>query len=132
VTDRSPVTPRGGSVLLVEDDQDLRDTIAALLSRHGHQVTTAADGAEALGWLKRPGVSPCLVLLDLMMPGMSGFDLRSRMVADPELASIPVVIMTGAGVLADQHADELQAEILKKPLAVSTLLGTVNRYCASS
>jgi CheY-like chemotaxis protein len=133
VTERSPVIVRRvGSVLLVEDDQDLRETIAALLSRHGHQVHTAADGAEALGWLKRHGTQPCLVLLDLMMPGMNGFDLRSHMTADPDLASIPVVIITGAGVLADQRAHELRAEILKKPVAMSTLLGTVDRYCATS
>jgi CheY-like chemotaxis protein len=119
-------------VLLVEDDQDLRDTIVVLLSRHGHSVETASDGAEALAWLQRRQADPCLVLLDLMMPGMSGFDLRSRMTTDPALASIPVVIITGAGPLADQHAHELQAQILKKPVAVSTLLGTVNRYCAPS
>jgi CheY-like chemotaxis protein len=116
-------------VLLVEDDVDLRDTIASLLSFHGHRVETASDGTEALTWLRQPESQPCLVLLDLMMPGMNGFELRSRMTADPELSSIPVVIITGAGVLAEQHASELQAEILKKPLAMSTLLGTVQRFC---
>jgi CheY-like chemotaxis protein len=63
------------------------------------------------------------------MPGMSGFELRSQMTADPVLASVPVVVITGAGVLADQRSGELRAEILRKPVGISVLIGTVNRYC---
>jgi CheY-like chemotaxis protein len=129
VTESPRVTARRGVVLLVEDDQDLRDTMVALLRLHGHQVETASDGAEALTWLGQPQARPCVVLLDLMMPGMNGFDLRARMTADPHLAAIPVVVITGAGVLAEQRAADLQAEILKKPVGMSTLLDTVSRYC---
>jgi CheY-like chemotaxis protein len=64
-----------------------------------------------------------------MMPGMSGFDVRSRMRADPVLASVPVVVITGAGLLADQRAAELEAEVLRKPIELATLLGTVRRFC---
>jgi DNA-binding response OmpR family regulator len=118
-----------GIVLLVEDDQDLRETLEMTLRNHGHQVESASDGSAALSWLRRADPHPCLVLLDLMMPGMSGFELRSRMAEDPALAAVPVVVITGAGVLADQRSGELGAEILRKPVGISTLLGTVNRYC---
>lgn len=124
------VVPRHGPVLLVEDDQDLQEALALSLRLNGHKVEAVSDGAEALVWLKRHGAAPCLVLLDLMMPGMNGFELRARMTADPDLASLPVVIITGAGVLADQRASELNAEILKKPVATSTLLETVDRNCS--
>jgi len=123
------VTAKRGMVLLVEDDQDLRDTIQFMLRMRGHHVETASGGKEALDWLKRSNPQPSLVLLDLMMPGMSGFELRSRMTSDPELASVPVVVLTGSGMLADQRSAELQAEILRKPVEIETLIGTVSRYC---
>jgi CheY-like chemotaxis protein len=119
-----------GTVLVVDDDADLRDSIEAALASHGHPVVQAADGAEALAWLKSGVKDPCLVLLDLMMPGMNGFELRSRMTADPALATIPVVVITGAGLLADRRAGELSAEVLRKPIELPTLLRTVRRFCS--
>ena len=129
MTPTPATTIRRGLVLLVEDDEDLRETLEITLRSHGHQVETASDGTEALAWLRSADPRPCLVLLDLMMPGMSGFELRSQMTADPALASVPVVVITGAGVLADQRSGELGAEILRKPVGISVLIGTVNRYC---
>jgi CheY-like chemotaxis protein len=121
--------PTSGVVLVVDDDDDLREAMEAALRAVGHRVVTAADGAEALLWLRHPEVRTCLVLLDLMMPGMNGFELRTVMSADPALSTIPVVVITGAGVLADRGADELQADVLAKPIALPTLVGTVKRYC---
>ncbi len=116
-------------MLLVEDDGDLREALELVLRLQGYRVESAADGAEALRWLKGPDARPCLVLLDLMMPGMSGFELRQHMMTDPDLAAVPVVIFTGAGPLALQRSAELQAEILCKPVAISTLLGAIDRHC---
>jgi CheY-like chemotaxis protein len=123
--------PASGVVLVVDDDDDLREAIKTVLRAVGHTVITASDGAEALAWLRRPEVHPCLVLLDLMMPGMNGFELRTVMTADPELSSIPVVVITGAGVLAERGADDLQADVLAKPIALPALVGTVKRYCVA-
>jgi two-component system, chemotaxis family, chemotaxis protein CheY len=120
---------RSGTVLVVDDDADLRESIEAALMSYGHGVATAADGSEALAWMKTQKNRPCVVLLDLMMPGMNGFELRSKMAADPGLATIPVVVITGAGVLADRRANELRAEVLRKPIELSTLLQTVKRFC---
>ena len=122
---------RGGhdAVLVVDDDVDLRESVHELLTLRGYRVETAADGAEALAWLERGDVTPCLALIDLMMPGMDGLTLRARMSANPQLAAIPVVVVTGAGILAEQRARELQAQVLQKPVSVATLLATVQSFC---
>ena len=126
-------TPGGPSaddyVLVIDDDADLRESIGVMLEAAGHSFATASDGADGLQWLRAGRGRPCVVLLDLMMPRMSGFELRSLMKKDPALSSIPVVVVTGAGPLAERRSDELDAEILHKPLEVSVLLDAVNRHC---
>ena len=118
-----------GTVLVVDDDDDLRETMEVLLRAHGHSVATAASGLEALDWLRHRASETCVVLLDLMMPGMDGFTLRSTMSADPQLSPIPIVVVTGAGVLASQRSGELPADVLHKPLDISALLGAVRKHC---
>jgi two-component system chemotaxis response regulator CheY len=118
-----------GTVLVVDDDDDLRETVEVLLRAHGYRVATAASGLEALEWLRERAADTCVVLLDLMMPGMDGFTLRSTMSADPLLSPIPVVVVTGAGVLARQRGAELRAEVLHKPLDLSVLLGAIRKHC---
>jgi CheY-like chemotaxis protein len=117
-------------VLVVEDDPDMRESMESVLSYAGHSITTVADGLEALTWLAGNRPHPCVILLDLMMPGMNGFELRSRLRADPRLADIPVVVLTGAGGMADRGAAELQAEILRKPIDLRDLLAAIHRHCA--
>jgi CheY-like chemotaxis protein len=128
----SSETCPGNFVLVVDDDPDIRESLETVLGIHGHAVATAADGAEAITFLRREGPQPCVILLDLMMPGMNGFDFRAELEADPMLAEIPVVIITGAGVLAYQHADALRAEILRKPFDLKSLLRTVERFCSDN
>src|SRR5690349_18180782 len=89
----------------------------------------AKDGLDALAQLRDEKTRPCVVLLDLMMPNMNGFELRSVMKADPALSPIPVVVMTGAGSLATRRAAELDAEILMKPVDLRDLLSVVERHC---
>jgi CheY-like chemotaxis protein len=120
----------GNFVLVVDDDPDIRESLETVLGIHGHAVATAADGAEAITFLRREGAQPCVILLDLMMPGMNGFDFRALQQSDPLLAGIPVVIITGAGVMVDQHTSALAAEILRKPFDLKSLLRTVERFCA--
>jgi CheY-like chemotaxis protein len=120
---------RAETVLVVEDDQDLREIISLTLQARGHTVVTASDGAEALSWLRAQDPMPCLVLLDLMMPGMNGFELSATMQADPALAAIPVVVITGAPLLAKQRRGELHGEVLPKPIELATLVSTVRRFC---
>jgi CheY-like chemotaxis protein len=114
-------------VLVVEDDEDIRESIELLLSMCGVEVHTAAEGSEALRVLRGKERQPCLILLDLMMPGMNGFELRSVLGADPALAEIPIVVITGAGPAA--VPEQLKADILRKPFDSKTLMTIVNRFC---
>lgn len=116
-------------VLIVEDDPDMRESMESVLTYAGHAITAVADGLEALSWLAGDRPHPCVIVLDLMMPGMNGFELRSRLRADPALSSIPVVVLTGAGRLADRKGAELQAEILRKPIDLRDLLAAIHRHC---
>jgi CheY-like chemotaxis protein len=118
-------------VLIVEDDPDMRESMESVLTYAGHSIAAVADGAEALSWLSGDRPHPCVIVLDLMMPGMNGFELRSRLRADPALAEIPVLVLTGAGNLADRKGIELQAEILRKPIDLKDLLAAIHRHCAA-
>jgi CheY-like chemotaxis protein len=115
-------------LLLVEDDDDVRDAIAATLRDEGYQVAEAENGRLALEWLQHNG-DPCLVLLDLWMPVMSGMELREKMVQDPRLAALPLVIVSAAGD-GKARAEEMGAiGYLRKPLELHDLIATVERYC---
>jgi two-component system chemotaxis response regulator CheY len=113
------------TVLVVEDDDDLRDVVVQTLERNGFAVAGARDGQEALELLAK-GPLPNLILLDLMMPRMSGWEFRRRQLAEPRFAGVPVVVMTATHTL-DEAA--IQADdILRKPLSFAALIKTVKRY----
>lgn len=110
------------TVLVVDDDVDLRETLCDALQAAGHQTLSARHGAEALAIL-RSDRSVDMLVLDLMMPVMSGWELRERMLADPDLARIPVIVMTAA---ADLSRTPIAADaILAKPTALAQLLDAV-------
>ncbi|WP_437637305.1 response regulator [Sorangium sp. So ce854] len=122
------MSENSGRILVVEDDLDIRSILSQLLMFEGYDVEEAADGAEALALLRR-GQPPALILLDLMMPVMDGWQLRAELQRDPALASIPVVIVS-ADVRAEQEASRLRvAGLLKKPLQIEPLLELVHRIC---
>jgi CheY-like chemotaxis protein len=117
------------TVLVVEDDDDLRNVVIQTLERKDFVVLGARDGQEALELLEaHPHIG--LVLLDLMMPRMSGWEFRRRQLADPRLAGVPVVVMTATASL-DEAA--IQADdILRKPLSLSSLVSTIERHLDGS
>ena len=113
------------NILVVDDDPDLRETVQAILEGEGYDTVGASDGIEAFERL-RPGPAPSLILLDLMMPRMSGWEFRAAQMVDPKLAGIPVVVMTASSTLSGGAVD---VEVLFKPVPYQTLLETVARYC---
>ena len=115
------------TVMVVDDDIDIRETISDLLELRGFHVIGAGDGADAMAQLKR-GARPNVILLDLMMPGLSGEEFRSQQLADAAIAEIPVVLLSGArGV--DNAAERMHVASLPKPVELSELMETVGRFC---
>ncbi len=114
-------------VLVVDDDDDLRWTVCELLQDAGYEPIGASDGRAALDELKRQGKDCCLVLLDLMMPTMDGWEFRAAQMQDPAIADVPVVVMT-AGRNLDLNPISA-ADILYKPIGLDRLLEAVGRYC---
>ena len=113
------------TVLVVEDHADLREMLAVLLEAEGFKVETAANGAEALASLKQ--VRPAVILLDLMMPVMSGDEFRRRQLADPAAADVPVICMTAAHD-GRQRAQRLHAtRYFQKPVDFDQLIQAVRQ-----
>jgi CheY-like chemotaxis protein len=115
--------------MVVDDDPDVRESMELTLGLDGRTVVAMAGGEAALRWLRSGQALPCLILLDLMMPGMNGFEFLRELHADPVLAGLNVVVITGAGVAVDHRAGELPPQVLRKPLERATLLAMVRRQC---
>lgn len=113
-------------VLVVDDDPDICEVMELILESRGYCVRTAEDGIEALRLL-RSGEEPCLIFLDLMMPRMDGIEFRDEQRRDPNLAAIPVVMISAGGDVAAKAA-AAGLEGLLKPIELDVLLATVARY----
>jgi len=113
-------------VLIVEDDEDLREMMAQMLTLEGYEAATAANGREALEYLKE-AQTPEVILLDLMMPVMDGWEFRRRQQADPALARVPVIVLSALDPSRAASVDA--AAFLKKPLDFDHLLALVRTYC---
>lgn len=112
-----------GRVLVVDDDDSLREAIAEAIEIAGYVVEQAENGREALEKMRL--TSPCVVLLDLMMPEMNGWEVVSAMNEDPRLAQVPVCVVT-----AQDRLDPPQsARLLKKPVSLAALLEAVQAHC---
>jgi CheY-like chemotaxis protein len=112
-------------ILVVDDDPDIRDSLKEVLEDEGYTVNCVANGREALEYLHR-SPRPCVILLDLMMPVMDGWQFRREQKLDPRIADIPLIVITATGkrpVLID--ADEL----VMKPLDLRRLFEAIERYC---
>ncbi len=121
-------TASPGSILVVEDDALTREALKEALERGGYGVACVADGRQAL---KRLGQTepPALILLDLMMSGMDGWQFRREQGGDPSLASIPVVVVSAASDVPATAAALGAADYLQKPVEFDHLLETVRQYC---
>jgi two-component system, chemotaxis family, chemotaxis protein CheY len=118
------------TVLIVEDDADIRGAIAEVLTDGNYRALEASNGADALDELRAAAPHPCVILLDVMMPVMDGKEFRSVQRDDEALREIPVVVLSAhadATVLAEQME---AAGFLKKPVDLVTLLQTVEQFCA--
>ncbi len=115
-------------VLVVDDDFDVRDAIADVLEMEGIPAVFAADGIEALQWL-RENPAPCLILLDWMMPRCDGASFREAQQSDPELARIPVVLLTADARIDEKMRALAVEDFLRKPVDLERLSSVIRRYC---
>jgi DNA-binding response OmpR family regulator len=121
--DRTPL-------LLVEDDDDIRDTLAEILTQEGYAVLGARDGREALDLAAR--MPPRLILLDLRMPVMDGVEFRQCQLRDPQLFDVPVIVLTAAN---DEIASDSVLQgcgRLRKPVDLDELLAAVAAACRAT
>jgi CheY-like chemotaxis protein len=117
------------TVLVVDDDREIRETLVEVLEDEGVNAHPAANGREALDALRDGGVKPCLILLDLMMPVMDGRAFRELQLDTPELRDIPVVILSAYRDV-EQMARGLKVEtVLTKPVRLQDVRASVERYC---
>jgi CheY-like chemotaxis protein len=114
-------------ILVVDDDLDILEWTSMLLKSAGYEVLTATDGKVALHRL-RAGTTPSLILLDLMMPGMNGWQFLDELHRDPSLTTIPVVVVSGGSYKEREIKSLGVAGYLKKPFDASTLLAMVEQY----
>lgn len=115
------------SILLVDDDADIRESIGEALEEEGYRVVAAENGKHALRLLRDDGLRPDLILLDIMMPEMDGWGFRSEQQKDPALAAIPVIVFTAYGTARDIARQLDAAGFLKKPLRLGELLAAIER-----
>ena len=114
-------------LMIIDDDDDLRSALTFIMSAQGYEVAAFGDARRALGALEA-GPPPFLILLDLMMAGMSGWEFRAAQLANANLSHIPVVILTAANTLTDGVHTLSDVEIVGKPFALDALLSLVERY----
>ncbi|HTP49236.1 MAG TPA: response regulator [Anaeromyxobacteraceae bacterium] len=117
-----PITAAAKRVLVVDDDRDIRELLVELLEGEGYQVSSAENGEQAL--LKARLHHPNLILLDLMMPVMSGWRFRAEQAREPSIAGVPVVVISA-------YANDLDVEaFIPKPFPIEDVLEAVHRFAA--
>jgi CheY-like chemotaxis protein len=118
------------SVLVVEDDDDIRASLLEFLDDHGYRARGAANGREGLSLLVE-GARPCVIILDLMMPVMDGWAFRAAQRRLPDLSGVPVVVISAYDGL-DRRVQGLDvAGCLAKPIDLEALLGVVRVHCGT-
>jgi CheY-like chemotaxis protein len=117
----------GGTLLLIDDDRDIVDSVAEALFDEGYEVSTAFDGDEGLRRLEQADVLPDVILVDAGMQRVSGYEFRDRQLKMPRLAGVPTYLLT-AGAVDAGRAKSLTGW-LRKPVTLDTLLGVLERHC---
>jgi CheY-like chemotaxis protein len=113
-------------VLIVDDDARIRALMARLLETSGYAAAEAGDGKEALAQMRLE--RPCVILLDLQMPIMDGWEFRRQQLADPQLADVPVICVTGFYDSSDLFRSA-GVRCFTKPVQLSALLGAIREVC---
>jgi CheY-like chemotaxis protein len=122
-TSSAPADAANRAILVIDDDAASTESLSDILTGEGYAVSTARNGKEALAHL-RGAPTPRLIILDLFMPEMDGWEFRREQLKDAKLREIPVVVMTGASIYAGIDANV----IVHKPLDVERFVSLIERY----
>jgi CheY-like chemotaxis protein len=123
---------KAGPILIVDDDHDTRNALSELLEEEGFAVEGVPNGREALARLRGGGAHPAVILLDLMMPGMDGWDFRSEQMRDPHLAAVPVVVVSASGFSRESIGTQFRpAAYVEKPIEKNVLLDAIREVVRS-
>jgi CheY-like chemotaxis protein len=118
-------------ILLVDDDPDIREALTELLEDEGYAVKTAANGVEAMEYLRSPdNAPPALILLDLMMPTMNGPEFLDHFEADHRLPAVPIVVLSANVAFGGPRRGHSVLLYLNKPVDYTNLIATVDMWCA--
>ena len=124
----STASTGGCTVMVIDDDEGIREALASAISEAGCEVLSAMNGRDGLDQLRAQSEPPCLILLDLMMPVMDGQSFRTEQMKDPKLSSIPVIVMTAGQI----PSSAMGVTTLRKPLQLEQLLKMVRERCPSA
>ena len=116
-------------VLIVEDDFEIRSTLCDVLSSEGYNVLGAENGKAALELLNKTENLPGLIIVDLMMPIMDGYEFRNKQLKDKRIASVPTVLFSADGQLINKAQAAGISEFIKKPIDLDDLYSLVKKYC---
>lgn len=125
------IDPRAdpATVLIVDDDRAILDGVGEFLREEGFRVVATGNGAEALTRL-RAGLRADVILLDVLMPVMDGWDFRAEQLADPRLRDMPVVVISASGFARETIGQQLKArEVFSKPIDLDRFLETLRALC---
>ncbi len=123
------LAPHSKTILIVDDERTIRSALADVLEDEGYGVAVVRNGQEAIAYLQEAPQPPCLILLDMIMPKMTGLQFRRHQQAHPALADIPVVAMSADLHLAQAAQVLGVTDYLQKPFDLATLLSAVVRNC---
>jgi CheY-like chemotaxis protein len=118
-----------GSILIVDDDDAIRETLRVILEEEGYPVAAAANGREALLQLEAGPTLPSLCIVDLVMPVLNGWELCAELARRPTLAALPVLLVSANSSLDGPPPGLQTVHVMRKPLAFDRLLEHVERYC---
>ena len=119
------------ALLLVDDDDDVRDELAAILDARGFHTISARDGAEALRLCADQGLKPAVIVLDLLMPVMDGQEFLERQQHNGRLADVPVIVLTAQPERAKRLRQAVHG-VLEKPFRLQALLKMIQDVCGST
>ena len=125
----SGAPPAVGHVLIVDDNPDDLDALTKMLEREGFKVRPCGSALEGLTALREQAELVCLVVLDIVMEGIDGFDFRRQQLEDPSIAHIPAVVITVSALTPREHYLLQAADYVRKPVGADQFIGIVARHC---